>query len=329
MISNTVTNAQAGFYLQETGSQVEGNTVVASATGVGTNYYYGALVSDPPTALPSPLEEGDEGGLNAADARIAAANVVELLNNALTGGGDSADSVGVTVYSGYYLNDIDFAGSGNTITGWGLGVGVDQCTSGCTSALLTGFELHYNRINSNATGMTASGATSSLSATCNWWGSATGPTHASNPGGTGDPVSDYVDFSPWSATSAADTCDYAIPVRLVFSTQPADGETDVPLPPPPVVQAQDGEGHLSINFTSVVTVTLNPPPACLGAMMSGTTSVTATNGVVTFTNLLIDTGCEGYTLTASTEGLNSAYSNLFDIISGLFPVYLPVVNKAN
>jgi len=31
----------------------------------------------------------------------------------------------------------------------------------------------------------------------NWWGSATGPTHASNPGGTGDKVSDNVDFTPW------------------------------------------------------------------------------------------------------------------------------------
>jgi hypothetical protein len=31
----------------------------------------------------------------------------------------------------------------------------------------------------------------------NWWGAASGPTHASNPGGSGDKVSDYVDFTPW------------------------------------------------------------------------------------------------------------------------------------
>ncbi|MGQ9543438.1 MAG: hypothetical protein ACUVTM_05050 [Candidatus Bathyarchaeia archaeon] len=36
-----------------------------------------------------------------------------------------------------------------------------------------------------------------LDAESNWWGSATGPTHASNPGGTGDAVSDNVDFTPW------------------------------------------------------------------------------------------------------------------------------------
>lgn len=34
----------------------------------------------------------------------------------------------------------------------------------------------------------------------NWWGHASGPTHLSNPGGTGDKVSDYVWFSPWLFT---------------------------------------------------------------------------------------------------------------------------------
>lgn len=31
----------------------------------------------------------------------------------------------------------------------------------------------------------------------NWWGDATGPYHATNPAGTGDTVSDHVDFDPW------------------------------------------------------------------------------------------------------------------------------------
>jgi hypothetical protein len=34
-----------------------------------------------------------------------------------------------------------------------------------------------------------------LDATRNFWGDATGPTHATNPGGAGDAVSDDVDFS--------------------------------------------------------------------------------------------------------------------------------------
>ncbi len=45
-----------------------------------------------------------------------------------------------------------------------------------------------------------------LMAECNWWGSATGPTHPSNPLGTGDIVdSNNVDFSPWLADSYPST----------------------------------------------------------------------------------------------------------------------------
>ncbi len=42
-------------------------------------------------------------------------------------------------------------------------------------------------------------ATSSiiLDAENNWWGDASGPTHSSNPGGSGSPVSNFVDFTPW------------------------------------------------------------------------------------------------------------------------------------
>ena len=41
-----------------------------------------------------------------------------------------------------------------------------------------------------------------VDATQCWWGSGTGPTHASNPNGTGDGVSDAVLFDPWSTTSS-------------------------------------------------------------------------------------------------------------------------------
>jgi hypothetical protein len=34
-------------------------------------------------------------------------------------------------------------------------------------------------------------------ATGNWWGSRTGPAHQTNPGGIGDSVSDFIDFSAW------------------------------------------------------------------------------------------------------------------------------------
>jgi parallel beta-helix repeat protein len=36
-----------------------------------------------------------------------------------------------------------------------------------------------------------------VNAECNWWGSATGPTNANNPGGTGEEVEGSADFTPW------------------------------------------------------------------------------------------------------------------------------------
>ena len=38
---------------------------------------------------------------------------------------------------------------------------------------------------------------SRVNAVNSWWGSSTGPTHGTNPGGMGDRVSDGVDYSPW------------------------------------------------------------------------------------------------------------------------------------
>lgn len=65
---------------------------------------------------------------------------------------------------------------------------------------------NYNNISGNATaGLEVDtgsymGGAGSLNAENNWWGSATGPTTASNPGGSGDTIIDpdgVVDYSPW------------------------------------------------------------------------------------------------------------------------------------
>lgn len=43
----------------------------------------------------------------------------------------------------------------------------------------------------------AGSTTATVDAECNWWGSATGPTSTSNPGGTGEEVVGNADFTPW------------------------------------------------------------------------------------------------------------------------------------
>ena len=63
---------------------------------------------------------------------------------------------------------------------------------------------NQNNISGNFVGARYTG-TETIDAENNWWGSATGPTIASNPGGTGDAIADtngVIDYSPF-LTSAA------------------------------------------------------------------------------------------------------------------------------
>ncbi|MEM3627875.1 MAG: right-handed parallel beta-helix repeat-containing protein [Candidatus Bathyarchaeia archaeon] len=57
--------------------------------------------------------------------------------------------------------------------------------------------LNYNNIYNNKPYGCTNEATGLLDARFNWWGDASGPTHASNSGGMGDKISDNVDYSPW------------------------------------------------------------------------------------------------------------------------------------
>lgn len=64
-------------------------------------------------------------------------------------------------------------------------------------------EVHYNNIYDNFSyGLINFDANPDqlVNAENNWWGAPTGPTHPSNPGGTGDAVSDNVDFTPWATS---------------------------------------------------------------------------------------------------------------------------------
>lgn len=53
-----------------------------------------------------------------------------------------------------------------------------------------------------------------INADSNWWGDATGPYHATNPGGLGDTVSDYVSFTPWLTEPGIEEHE---PIQTVFT----------------------------------------------------------------------------------------------------------------
>ncbi len=61
----------------------------------------------------------------------------------------------------------------------------------------TGNKIHYNNILDNSKCGINNTAAETVDARFNWWGNLSGPNHSTNPSGTGDKISDCVDYSPW------------------------------------------------------------------------------------------------------------------------------------
>jgi hypothetical protein len=95
----------------------------------------------------------------------------------------------------------------NTLTnGAGRGIRIDDECPGCPNSSIT---INNNNISGYPVAglqvdtLSYAGGPASLDATNNWWGSATGPTIATNPGGTGEAIIDpdgVVKYSPFRST---------------------------------------------------------------------------------------------------------------------------------
>src|SRR5436190_12034231 len=89
------------------------------------------------------------------------------------------------------------------------------------------------------------------------------------------------------------------------------------------VSALDDAGNVVTGFTGLITVALGANPG--GGTLAGTTSVNAVSGVATFSTLSINNAGNGYTLTASANGLTGATSTSFNITA---PPPPPATNLA-
>lgn len=108
----------------------------------------------------------------------------------------------------------------------------------------------------------ANGPENILAANC-WWGSTTGPTHSSNPGGSGDMVSDYVLFEPWSEETPT----------------PTPTQTPTPSPTPTNTPSPDPSQPITPTSTPTRTPTPTPPPnARPSIMLAGYWNTNLTGG---------------------------------------------------
>jgi hypothetical protein len=102
------------------------------------------------------------------------------------------------------------------------------------------------------------------------------------------------------------------PSQLAFLTQPSGGTSNIALSPAVRVAVQDAGGNTVTGSSLAVSVALGSSGS---ATLSGTTTVNASVGVATFSDLRIDK-VGSYTLVFSAAGLSSAISNPFSITPG-------------
>ncbi len=105
------------------------------------------------------------------------------------------------------------------------------------------------------------------------------------------------------------------PYQLFFEQQPTDIAINEEIDPPILVRIEDSQGNLVETATNEVTIDIDNDPTG-SAILSGTTSKAAIDGIATFDNLSIDEVGSGYTLIITAEGLENATSDTFDILVG-------------
>jgi len=132
----------------------------------------------------------------------------------------------------------------------------------------------------------------------------------------------------WALTSAAPTatwasggCSQISPCSLVFTADGQPADTTVNATMTSVFNSQPGpikveivqSGMLNATAKAAITLTITPTANPGNGTLSGTTTVTTTGGIASFSDLSIDQQGFGYTLTATARGIFSGTSNTFNI----------------
>jgi hypothetical protein len=119
-----------------------------------------------------------------------------------------------------------------------------------------------------------------------------------------------------STTSATFDVTAAPASRLAFAVQPSDQTPGGTIAPAVQVAVVDSLGNTVTSATNSVTLQITGGTGTGGATLAGTTTVNASSGVATFSNLSISTAGNNYTLTAPASGsITSAVSAPFSILS--------------
>jgi adhesin/invasin len=104
--------------------------------------------------------------------------------------------------------------------------------------------------------------------------------------------------------------------KLSFTVQPGNATAGAGISPAAEVAIQDAYGNAATSSVLGITVAIGSGTGKAGAHLQGPTTVSATNGVATFSGLSIDSAATGYRLTAAATGLSGVTSATFNITPG-------------
>jgi hypothetical protein len=105
---------------------------------------------------------------------------------------------------------------------------------------------------------------------------------------------------------------------VVFAVQPTTTQVDTAMTPAVVVDVEDSYGNVITSFNGSVTLSYVPDTNVFNAPQPTGNTVTAINGVATFSELTFSAvNVVGFELQAVAGGVTSAASNSFDIVTQL------------
>ncbi len=195
---NIIDENQVGLWIVDSSGDHLNNIITATSAGTGSPGFWGAIVDAPPPGrVPSPMEDAVAAG-GVEDVTTLAPSAVQtnlIMGNSFVSDG-SLGGVGIETDAGYGNLDIDLTVTKNIIHNWEYGVFAFECTGPCAPSTFVKVDINRNSIVGNTEfGVFSFTATPIVDATCNWWGSASGPGPVGP--GSGDNVSDDVEYEYW------------------------------------------------------------------------------------------------------------------------------------
>ncbi len=119
--------------------------------------------------------------------------------------------------------------------------------------------------------------------------------------------------APFASASQTYTVTAAAQARLVFTVQPTSAASGSSIAPAVQVSVQDALGNPVVS-TAMITLSLATNPG--SGVLSGTLTAAAVAGAASFAGLSIDKAGSGYSLLATSTGLTSVTSGVFNITAG-------------